>query len=48
VADPALYKAARRRIADINHDTAARFYDVFSAVKKKAIRKPVREASERA
>jgi len=47
LADPALYKTARRRIADINHDMAARFYDVFSAVKKKSIRKPVGEAPDR-
>jgi hypothetical protein len=47
LADPVMYKAARRRIAGISHDTAARFYDVFSAVKKKAIRKPAREASDR-
>lgn len=48
LADPALYKAARRRIADINHDTAVRFYDVYSALKKKTIRKPVDEARDQA
>lgn len=48
VKDPVMYKAARRRIADISHDKAARFYDVYSAVKKKAIRKPAGQGPDRA